>query len=303
MALKTYVLLDHLDSSANIYLQVNQNTRIKFQKRPVDHAYLEMVFTDRAGQQRNIRLKLGCPTIDRNEQIKVYQIPANEKHTQEEKDALRFKDGVNVTDDELVQTYLEASPQFEDNWDPKKDPEKKGRVVKCNSIHRPMYKIYDRMVEVKSDNAAFKKRLSAAIKVGAIDTVEAGSAMLLRLFGTFHKVPETLDEIQNQLVDYLDEADDKGLDLILKEEKSDTVDETISVLIGKAINLGIITFDKKPDEIGMMKNEKYHSLRTISSEYSPEQRLGYFVEFLATEDGKPMLSDIQAAVIKAEKKK
>ena len=303
MALKTYVLLDHLDSSANVYLQVNQNTRVKFQKRPVDHAYGEIVFTGRDGKQKNIRLKLNCDTIDRDEQVKVYQIPANEKHTTEEKDALRFKDGVLMTDMEIVQKYLEASPQFEDNWNPEKDPEKKGRVVKCNSIQRPMYKLYDKMVEVKSSNEAFRMRLKAANAIDGLKTKEAATEMLLRVFGSFHKVPESLEEMQNQLIDFLDEAEEAGIDLILKSKKDETKDDSTSMLIGKAINLGIITFDKKPDEIGMIKADKYHSLRTVSSEYSPEQRLAYFVEFLNTEDGAPMLKDIKAAVEKEEKGK
>jgi hypothetical protein len=297
MALKTYVLLDHLDSSANVYLQVNAHERIKFKKRPVDHAYGQISFRDRDGKQKTIRLKLGCDEIDLHRQVKEYMIPANEKFTQEERDALRFRDGVRMTEDEVVQRYLETSPQFEDFW--KKD--EKGRVGSCPSITGPMYKLYDKGVELKANNETFRKRLAAANRIDAINTVEEGAELLLRVFGSFHKVPDDVLEIRSQLIDFLDEADDKQIDILLREQE--TMDEKVSVLVGKALNLRVLSFDKKRDMITMIKNGKQVDLRQIPSAYTQEQRLEYFVEFLTSEDGKAMLQDIRKEVAEAGKNK
>ena len=127
MSVKTYILLEHTNSSANVYVQVNKDQRVRLLKRPIDHAYGQITFTDRDGKNRTIRYKSQTDEIYQDKQIKELMIPANEKFTQSERDALCFRDGVLITDIPTTQNYLDTSPQHEDFWLPEKDPQgKKG---------------------------------------------------------------------------------------------------------------------------------------------------------------------------------
>src|SRR5688572_2413966 len=148
---KMYVLLEHTKSSANVYLQVSKSQRVKIDERPVDHAFNQITFMDRDGKNKTIRLKLNCDEIDQQRQIKEFLIPANEKWSQEEKDAVKFKYGSLVTNNPVVQKFLETSPQFDKFWDPEADPAKKGRVGKCTSIKKPKYTLYDENVQLEED--------------------------------------------------------------------------------------------------------------------------------------------------------
>lgn len=301
MALKTYVLLEHTNSSAQVYLQVNAAQRVRLEKRPVDHAYGQITFMDRDGKNKTIRLKLNTDEIILQNQIKPdIGIPANEKYTQAERDALMFRDGVLTTTNPTVQKYLEASPQFEDFWQKEKDPEKKGRVGSCPDIRQPLYKLYDKTVELRSNNEMFKKRVAAANKIMAIQDVTKGQELMYRLNGSFFKAPDDLLEIVDQLVTFLDSADEAMLDALLKEDVN--IDEKTTMLLGKAIGFGIISFDRVPDKIVRVNGDKVIPLKEISSEYSADERKRYFCEFLTSEDGKLLMNDIQKAVAAAEKK-
>lgn len=307
MALKTYVLLEHTNSSAQVYLQVNAAQRVRLEKRPVDHAYGQITFMDRDGKNKTIRLKLSTDEIFLQNQIKPdIGIPANEKYTQSERDSLMFRDGVLMTSNPTVQKYLETSPQFEDFWNADKDPEKdkqpnkKGRVGACPDIRQPLYKLYDKTVELRSNNEMFKKRVAAANKIMAIQDVTKGQELMYRLNGSFFKAPDDLLEITDQLVSFLDSADEAMLDALLKDDT--TIDEKTTMLLGKAMAFGIISFDLVPNKIVKVNGEKVVALKEISSEYSPEERKRYFCEFLTSEDGKLLMQDIQNLVTKAEKK-
>lgn len=307
MAEKTYVLLPHTEGSAEVYHRVNQNQRARIYKRPVDHAYSKYTFTDREGKQRTNRLKLGCPTLDQAVQIKEYQIPANEGFTQAERDILKFDYMVLITDDELVQKHLEESPQFVDFWvkkdkDGNLDP-KNGKACTTREQIRPLYKIYDKFVEINEDDRIFNIRVDCAVKIKKIKDVDEAKALLIRLNGSFFKAPDTLEECKGLLRDYLDDATEEMMEGLLKEDKDVTLDEKVTVLIGSAISLEILSFDKKPNNVSMKKGDKWVAVKEISDGYAPEERKRYFAEFLTASDGKLLYKDIEKAVEKAQKEK
>lgn len=300
MATKTYILLPHTESSANVYVQPNANQRIRLKNRPIDHAYGQVTFMDRGGKNRTIRLKLETDEIFQDVQIKDKMIPANAKFTQSERDALRFTDGRNIVENETVQKFLEASPQFEDFWLPEKDPEKKGRVGNCPDIRKPLYKLLDQVSDLKASDNMFRKRLAAGNKINAIEDIRVGQELMIRLNGAFFKAPDDILKIRDELISFLDDADEVMLDNLLKEDIN--IDEKVTVLIGRAIGLGIISFDKVPDQVVRISGQKVTNLKQISSTYAPEERKKYFSEFLTSEDGKLLMQDIQKAVAAADKK-
>lgn len=299
---KMYVLLEHTEATAQVYRQVDSQHRIRLNKRPIDHAYGQITFTDRDGKNKTIRLKLQTDEIDFQKQIKEIGIPANEKYTQSERDAVMFREGVLITDNPTVQNYLETSPQFEDNWKPEKDPAGKGRVVRCPDLQRPLYRLLDETVNLKADDDEFMGRLAAANKIAKIQDVKTGQDLLYRLYGAFHKVPNDILKIRAELIAYLDDADAKMIALIMKEDKDVNMDEQTEVLIGKAMGLKIISFDLVPDQVVMTVGGKQRNLKQIPSEFPPEERKLYFAQFLTSEDGKLVRAEIEKEVKAKEPK-
>lgn len=292
MSLKTYVLLPHTEARANVYLRVNKNERVRLTKRPVDHAYNQITFRDKEGNQRTIRLKLGCPEIDLHKQIKEYMIPANEKYTQAERDALRFENAMLMTEDELVQKYLETSPQYDKFWDKGKDG--KGKTGSCVSIKQPLYKLYDKAAEVNEDDRLFNKRVDCAVKIRELKTREDAAALLVRINGSSFRIPSELAECKQLLRDYLDDADEEMMDGLLKTD--DTIDEKVTVLIGKAIDKGVISFDKVANYVVKIRDNRTINLREISSSYSQPERERLFREFLISKEGRSMMNDLTKEV-------
>ena len=290
MSTKIYVLTEATESSANVYVQPNPNERIRLKKRPLDHAYGQITFTDRDGKQKTIRYKQSCNEIDFHKQIKEFMIPANEKFAQAERDDLRFVDGVLATDKEVLQNYLETSPEFEEFW--KKD--KNGKVGSCSHVRVPKYRLMDKAKDMDDEDAAFRKRLKAANKIAEIKDLKTAQELMIRLNGSFFKTPVTLKACTSDLIRFLDSADDAMLDALLKDELN--LDEEVTVLIGKAINLGILSFDKVPNQVVKIKGENVVKLKEISSEYLPEERKRYFSEFLTSADGKLLVEDLKKEI-------
>ena len=310
MALKTYVLLDELKPTAPIYVQVSSTQRVRMDTLPQWHPYLLISFLDEnkevtdydpdsptfgqkiknkmVNKNRTIRLKLTSNTPYQDEQIEKEKIPANIPFTNEERNAVKFVNNVLVTNNPVVQNYLEVYPGFN---------EFKG---KCSVDGvRPSYKIYDKNIEVKSENENFKLRLKAANKIAAFDLKEAQD-LLIRIFGTFYEVPTDVDAAQNALVAFMDSTDE-AINEILKENT--TIDDEIQILLGRLVSEGKLSFDAVPGEVAKKKNGQWINLKSISNEYSPEQRQRYFAEFLATEAGKTLHDDLkkEASVKKKEK--
>lgn len=291
-------LLPHTEASANVYVQANQNQKVRLTKRPIDHAYGQITFMDRDGTNKTIRLKLNTDEIFLHNQIKPdIGIPANEKYTQAEADARMFRDGVLMTTNPTVIKYLKTSPQFDEFW----IPDAEGKVGQCPDIQKPLYKLYDKTIEVKSNHAMFQLRLKAANKINDIQTVTEAHELLFRLNGSAFKAPEDLLDCIDMLVGFVDDADETMLNALLKEKLN--VDEKVTILLGKAINYGIISFEKVEDHITMTIGTNTRNIKEISSSYSFDERKRYFSEFLTVPEGKLLLDDIQKEIDIKENKK
>lgn len=296
MSVKTYVLLEHTHATAQVYLQVNPQQRVRLYKRPNDHAYGQITYTDREGNNRTIRLKLNCNSIFQDEQIEKHKIPANEKYTQAERDALMFRDGSLTTENLTVQKYLEASPQFNGFWVKDKD----GKVGSCSELRQPLYTVYDENIELDTEDRMFMLRLKAANKIAAINDVKVAQELMYKLNGSFFKAPNEIKKCRSELIRFLDESDEAMLEKLLEGDMN--VDEKTTVLIGKAIGLEIISFDRVEDQVVKISGSKVVNLKEISSEYTPEERKRYFSEFLTSNDGKLLMQDLEKEVKKAEMK-
>jgi hypothetical protein len=252
---------------------------------------------------------MGCDSIDQNEQIKEFLIPANTPFTQFEKDAVAFRYGSLSTTEEIVQKYLEASPQFDQFWIPmaknadgKWVMDQKGKRGTCHEVFRPLYQLYDESVEIVSDNKLFKKRLRAANIIAALD-LEGANDMLLNIFGRYHKLATTVEHAQNQLVDFLDGANEEGMDFVIRAAKDTTVDEDVKILVGKLVQLGHLDFDSVGDQVVKKVGDKTMKLLELSSAYEPDIRVQMFSDFLLTNDGKALQEDLKKDLEKLNKKK
>lgn len=298
MPVKTYVLLPHTRSAVPAYQRVNKDQRIQLNKRPVDHAYRKLTFTTPDGKNRTARLKLNCNTIWQDEQMKPdIGIPANEPFTQQEHDAVKFVYEILMTNNKTVQTYLESIPQYDKWWEKKEGVEWNGY-----SDEKPLYTLLDKDVEAKTTNEEFKKRLKAANKIAEIEDLKEMQDLMIRLNGSFFTPPDNLIDCQNALIEFVDDADDAMLDALLKEDKDVSIDEKVTILIGRAINEGIISFEAVANQVSKKKGEGWISVKEISSEYSVDERKRYFAEFLISEDGKLLRSDLEKEVEKKETK-
>lgn len=288
MAIKIYHLLEHTNPTVPFWQVVPGNKRVKtFEKRPVDHAYIRLTYADKDGKNHSIRLKLGCDEIDFNKQVKEYNIPANESFTQAERDSVKFTNGILMTKNETVQKFLEASPQME------------GFEGTCDGV-KPLFKVFDPMAKTKITNEDFRKRLKAANRISAIVDLKEAQDLMIRLNGTFFKPPNDLELCTEGLIEFLDHANDPELEAIVKEEINK--DEELTILISRAILGDIISFDAIPGEVARKRGNGWVSLKKISSEHSPEERQQQFAEFLSSEEGRLLMTDLKKAVSKKVEK-
>lgn len=297
--LKTYVLLDHLKPTAQIYQQINKDQRVQLNTLPQWQPYLQMTFLDDAdevldydpksktfgqkiknekkGENRTIRLKLNSNTPYQDEQIEKEKIPANTKYSQLEYDACKFRHNTISTINPAVQRYLEVYPGFE------------GFKGYCEEIPRVQYKLYDKNVEIKSENEGFKKRLKAANKIAELELGEAQD-LLIKIFGSFYTLPETLEAAQNALVNFMDEGDE-AMEEILKEDT--TIDDEVQILMGRLVSKGVLSFDAVEGHVAKKKGSEWINLKAISNEYTPLERQRLFSEFLTSPAGKLLLDDLK----------
>lgn len=299
MAFKTYVLLEHLRPTAEIYQQVSKTERMRLNTLPQWEPNLQMTFLDESdevvdydpqsktfgqkipnakkGQNRTIRLKLNSNTPYQDEQIEKEKIPANEKYTQVEYEARKFRHNTLSTVNPAVQRYLEVSPWME------------GFKGYCSDVPQACFKLYDKNIEVKSENEGFKKRLKAANKIADLELPEAQD-LLIKIFGSFYTLPETVEAAQNALVNYMDEGDD-AMDEILKEDT--TIDDEVQILMGRLVSKGVISFDAVEGQVAKKKGSEWINLKAISNEYTPLERQRLFSEFLTSPAGKLLLDDLK----------
>lgn len=279
---KTYVLLDALDSNAPIYQQLPGNKRTQLKKIPVYPLYLQVTITTAEGINRTMRYKGNAKSIWQDEQIKD-GIPANDRFTTNDRAELRFRNGVLVTKKPLAQDYIANYPgnvNFQGN---------------CDAIPQPFFKELDPVADNKLLANDFKKRLKAANKIAEMEgDVEALSTFLIRLNGSYFVTPNDPGELYKMAISFLDDAEEEGLDLILKEEESLNIDEKTTILIGKLINAGKLSFTQNAEGISKMgKDGKWVVVRNLGKEYSMEEKQRLFANFLNTADGKALKTDLE----------
>jgi hypothetical protein len=287
MSTKTYVLLDSLNSDAPIYQRVVGDQRVKIAKPPFYPIYLRMTFQDENGISRTIRYKSGATDaegksiIDQREQIDKLKIDANDPFTQNERKDRMFRNGVLVTNKKILQDYLEAYPGI------------KGFKGTCDDVPVPIYQLLDKESEEKVKNSDIRLRVKAANKVLSLD-LEGAQSMLIRLNGSFFETPKDLEECQNLLMEFVDDSEEGGLKAVLKEDDEVNIDDKTTVLIGKLINAGKLSFDAVEGTISKKdKNGEWIKVRDMSAEYSLDERKRLFSDFLNTKDGKPLKEDLE----------
>lgn len=287
MSFKTYVLLDSLNSDAPIYQTLPEGKRIKITKMPFWSPFLRITYQDKNGIGKTIRYKSGATdangnsVLDQREQIDKLKIDANEHFTTAERADTRFRNGVRVTGKKITQDYLEAYPAFD------------GFEGFCDEIPRPLYKLLDKEAESKVKNSDIRLRVKAANKVIELD-LDSAQAMLIRLNGSFFETPNDLEECQNMLMEFIDDAEEGGLKAVLAEDSEINIDDKTTVLIGKLINANLLSFDKVDGKISKKgKDGKWIVIRDMSSEYSMDERKRLLSDFLNTTDGKPLKNDLE----------
>lgn len=294
MATKTYVLLEHTKPSANVYIQVNRDQRVKITSRKLDRPFLQVGFVNREGKNKILRLKLSSEEIYQPEQIKL-GILANEKFVPREYEAVTFRYGILTTKNETVQKFLDAHPQNEAFWIPDKD----GNVGSCEEVLQPLFKEYNESVEIISSNKDLKRRIKAAAKIMDMDLGQA-QELMIKLNGSFFKPPKTIEECQNQLADWLDNTDDAGVDDILREDN--TADEDATLVVVKAMESGLISFDKEPGSVVKMKGKNTIKLKEVPNELGEHDKQRYFIEFLLSDAGRAVYDDLKREVNTQKKK-
>lgn len=292
MATKVYVLLDALDVDSQAFQQLPNGQRSQIKKIPWHRPYLRLPVTDEEGVSRMLRYKSTSKYHFEDEQLDKEKIDANAKFTDAERDENRFKYGVLVTTKVHQQEFLEINPEFE------------GSKYTSDNVKRKTYKLMDKAIEAKDENKSIVRRVRAMNKILSLD-LEDAQAMIIRLNGTFVETPTDVEDCQNMLVRFLDDHDgEEAIDAVMKEDKNVTVDDKTKVLIGKLINAKLLSFDEKKGAV--VKKDaagKWLEVREISDEYSPEERVRYFNEFLNTDDGKLLKSDLEKELASSKSKK
>ncbi len=289
MAIKTYVLLESMDSDAPVFQQTVDGKRIQVKKIPVHRPTLRQTFQDENGVGKTIRYKESSTSVDQLYQMEKEKIDANERFTTTERNDLRFKFGTLTTDKLIAQTYLEAHPEFS------------GFKGRCDDVKQPRYRLLDTEKDEDLKNEDMRKRVKAATKVLSL-SLEDAQEMLIRLNGSFFKTPDKVGACQNLLMQFVDDANDAGLDDVLKGSEEITVDDKTTVLIGTLINSGVISFDQVQGKISKKgKDGKWITLRDMSAEYTLDERKRLFSDFLNTDDGSDLKADLEKELKKTAK--
>lgn len=281
MPTKTYVLLENMDANAPVYQQLPGGKRVQIKKIPVHRPTLRQTFM-KDNKAVTIRYKAHSNNILQEVQIKEEKIEANEPFTTREFRDPEFRYGICVVPGQKknLQDYLEAHPEFE------------GFTGLCDDVREPRYKLLDEVMEGKLKNADTMKRIKAANKVADMTNLGSLQSMIIRLNGSFVKTPDSVEDCQNLLWDFIDDHEGKALDDVLKDEEN--IDEKTSILIGKLMNADKLSFDAVQGKISKRgKGGEWITVREMSAEYPLTERMRLFSDFLNTADGKPLKNDLE----------
>lgn len=239
------------------------------------------MFYEKSGKSRVIRYKAYSAFIDQDQQIKEEKIEANEPFTPQEKKDLEFRFGVLTTKKVRAQQYLEAHPEY-DKFE-----------GSCDDVRQPKYKLLDETVESREKNADLWLRVDAMVKIKGLDLGQLHSLMI-RLNGSFFTPPKDKEECQNQLANFVDDANEDLLRLLLQDESDVNIDDQTTILIGKLINQGTLSFDATEGKISKKgKDGKWVTIRDMSNEYSLDERKRLFSDFLNSNAGKLLKDDLE----------
>jgi hypothetical protein len=160
--------------------------------------------------------------------------------------------------------------------------------------------VYDRRKEIQTENREFRQRLAAANKVNELNLTEV-EELILQVKGSGYELPkgtpeERLQEGQMILIDHIEESPNGIQDVLMSRG---TADDKMNVLIGKAVNLGILSFEKIGDAVAMNRSGSWAAVKIISSqEYDFDTRQRHFGEFLLSSEGMYLKTDIEREVAK-----
>ncbi len=290
MATLTYELLPTMDSTAPIFQQLPNGKRVRITKIPSHRPTLQELHTDKDGKSRTIRFKRTVETPWQDEQIETFKILANEKFTDAEREAAYFRNGQLTTNLVSLQKFFAVHPENEE-YDGQREPGKSAT-----------FRLVDAVKDKKEENNDFKKRLKAGNKIDGLN-LNSAQALLIRLNGFAFKTPDDLIGCQNMLVKYLNDAEEEGVELILKDDNELNIDEQTTVLIGKLVNAGVLSFDQVDGKISKKARDgKWVDVRDMSSDYSMDEKKRLFSDFLNTADGKTLKTDLENDLAKIEAK-
>lgn len=283
---KTYALDSSLDTTAPIFQKVNGKQRIRLNKIPTWHPSLRVSFVTKEGKSKTIRYKGNTDDIDQNEQIKN-GILANESFTTQERDDVKFRNGVLITKKPTVAKYLDEYPgnsNFEGI---------------CDQVIGNQFHLVDKIAEIKSNNQGVKERATAALKILGLD-LQGAKDLLIKLNGGFYQTSDDLDENIGQLVDFLDATDELGIKAILEEDLN--IDQETEVLIGNLINAKLLDFDSEDGKIKKKKGNDMIVVREFAGEYSMDERKRMFADFISSPDGVDLKKDLEKDLKAFQKK-
>lgn len=276
---KTYVLLDALDIDGSFYQQLGNGQRSQLRKIPLHRPYLEVPLQTKDGEAKVLRFKEHSNFIYKNDQWEKEKIDANAKFTQKEYDLPKFKNGVLTTNKKNLQDFLESHPEY------------LGFEGFCDYVAKPCYKLLDKSAEAKLKSLDIKKRIEAGKRIYDMSLQEIQDLMI-RINGRHFAPPADIEDCQIQMMTFIEDTNDEGLKEIMNGEA--TIDQKVLILISRLINAGSLQFDDNGDIKRKIKTGDFTTVRNISSEYDLDQRISYFSDFLNTEDGKLLKTELES---------
>lgn len=284
---KKYVILDAIKSTAQIFAKANINDKdgVRLDTPRRINLFLQHVFTDKNGKQRKTRYKQGATSIFMDEQMKPTgdNIPANDKYSDEERNALLLVNGVLVSGDEFLQSFLDK-----DN-----NPQREDFTGRNRGNLSPIFKELDEVAISDEENEFIRQTAEALTKIFAMNLTEVQSLVAL-LFGSSYPTPERLKDCQNICAKAL-EGNQERIDLVLNLGTVLGGDNDITILLNKALTKEVVSFNNKADFVQIKKGKDWIDAKMVVAD-SYEQREILFKQHLASPEGELLKKDIEGLV-------
>lgn len=281
--LKKYVLADAIKSSAQIFQKVSLADKdgLRLDTPRKVGLFLQHVFTDKNGIQKKTRYKQGANSIFMDVQMKPEggNIPANDKYTDEERNEMFFINGVKVTSDAFVQSFLDK-----DN-----NPQREDFTGRSRGQLSGIFRELDEVAIADDENKFIRETAQALTKIFAMELTEVQSLVAL-LFGASFPTPPRLQDCQNLCAKAL-EGNEERINLVLHGDWGK--DGEVTVLLNRALTKGIISLTNKPDFVQMKKGGAWVDVKMVVAD-SPEQKEILFKQHLASEAGELLKTDIES---------